>query len=148
MATDILLLGGISFDEWSTPERVPFGGKQAMAVHKLPGGARVVDTLGPDDADIQFAGTVYGNNAYGVADALDALRSTGTPVPLIFAGRFYTVIIQEFHADIERFPQLMRYHISCMIAQNNMAGILGAITSSVTSLVSADISTALSIVGL
>ena len=26
MATDFLVLGGIVFDEWSTPERMPFGG--------------------------------------------------------------------------------------------------------------------------
>jgi hypothetical protein len=28
---------------------MPLGGHQAMAVHKLPGGSRVIDTLGRDD---------------------------------------------------------------------------------------------------
>lgn len=147
MATDILVLGGFAFDDWSTPSRMPFGGKQAMAVHKLPGGARVIDTLGPDEADIQFVGTMYADNAYGVADALDALRISGAQVPLTFAGRFYLVIIENVIVDIERYPQLMRYHISCVVAQNNMAGFLGSIASTVTALVSADMSTAMSLAG-
>lgn len=147
MATDTLILGGIAFDDWSTPERMPFGGKQAMAVHKLPGGQRVVDTLGPDEEDIHFTGTMYANNAYGVADELDALRIAGTQVSLTFAGRFYLVVIAECHVDIRRFPQLMSYHVSCLVVQNNMAGVLGAIASSVSGLVSADMATAMNLAG-
>ena len=29
MATDFLVLGGIVFDDWSTPERMPFGGPRS-----------------------------------------------------------------------------------------------------------------------
>jgi hypothetical protein len=46
--SDTLILGGIAFDSFSTPSRMGAGGKQAMVVHKLPGGARVIDTLGLD----------------------------------------------------------------------------------------------------
>jgi hypothetical protein len=148
MATDQLILGGIAFDNWSTPERMPFGGKQAMAVHKLPGGSRVVDTLGPDENDIMFTGQIYNNGAYGVADELDSMRIAGAQVPLTFAGRFYLVIIAEVHADIRRFPQLVEYHINCLVVQNNMAGPLGAIVSTVSSLVTSDMATALSLSGL
>ena len=146
--TDTLVLGGIAFDDWSTPEKMPFGGKQAMAVHKLPGGSRVVDTLGPDEADIQFIGTMYANDAYGVADALDALRISGAQVPLMFAGRFYLVIVAEALVDIRRYPQLMNYHVSCLVVQNNMAGALGVIGSTVSNLVTSDMATALSLAGL
>jgi hypothetical protein len=82
MTTDTLVLGGIAFDDWSTPDRMPFGGKQELKVHQLPGGARVVDTLGPSEMDIHFTGTMYANNAYGVADQLDAMRIAGNQVPL------------------------------------------------------------------
>jgi hypothetical protein len=148
MSNDTLVLGSIAFDEWSTPERMPFGGKQAMAVHKLPGGARVVDTLGPDEMDIQFTGTMFSNNAVGVADELDAMRKTGTPVPLMFAGRFYLVIVAEARADIKRYPQLVNYNVTCLVVQNNMAGVLGAVVSSVSGLVSADMASAMSLAGL
>jgi len=148
MATDFLVLGGIVFDDWSTPDRMPFGGAHAMAVHKLPGGSRVVDTLGPDEADIRFTGLMYDNNAIGVAETLDALRLNGTQVPLIFAGRFYLVIVARTKVDIRRFPQLIAYDISCLVVKNNMAGNLGSTVSTVTSLVSADLATAMSISGL
>ena len=36
MPTDVLTLGGITFDDFSTPERMMGGGNQAMVVHKLP----------------------------------------------------------------------------------------------------------------
>jgi hypothetical protein len=148
MTTDTLVLGGIAFDDWSTPDKMPFGGKQITAVHRLPGGARVVDTLGPDEMDISFTGMMYENNAIGVADQLDALRKSGQQVPLIFAGRFYLVIVSEVVADIRRYPQLMNYHVTCLVVQNNMAGPLSALPSTVSSLVSADMATALSIAGL
>jgi hypothetical protein len=148
MSTDTLVLGGIAFDDWSTPDRMPFGGKQELAVHRLPGGARVVDTLGPNEADIQFVGTMYANDAYGVADALDALRISGAQVPLTFAGRFYLVIVREVHVDIRRYPQLMNYHVSCLVVQNNMAGALGTVASTVSDLVTADMATAMSLAGL
>ena len=58
MATDFLVLGGIVFDDWSTPERMPFGGQHITAVHKLPGGARVV-TLSGLISGIRFTGVMY-----------------------------------------------------------------------------------------
>jgi hypothetical protein len=57
LATDVLVLGSLAFDDWSTPSKMGYGGRQMTAVHKLPGGARVVDTLGPDEKDIQWTGT-------------------------------------------------------------------------------------------
>jgi hypothetical protein len=148
MATDFLVLGSIVFDEWSTPSRMPFGGSQAMAVHQLPGGSRVVDTLGPIEADIQFTGVMYDNNAIGVAETLDALRLNGTQVPLMFAGRFYLVLVSHVRMDIRRFPQLVEYHVTCLVVNNNMAGNLSSTVSTATSLVSADLATALSIAGI
>jgi hypothetical protein len=57
MSTDTLTLGGIVFDDFSTPHHMPLGGQQAMVVHRLPGGSRVIDTLGPDDDDYSWDGT-------------------------------------------------------------------------------------------
>src|SRR4051812_12743879 len=104
MATDVLILGGIVFDEWSTPEKLPFGGKQAVAVHKLPGGARVVDTLGPDEMDITFGATLWGDGAYAVGLELNGLRQSGTPVALSFGGQFYLVVVQDCVIKLERYP--------------------------------------------
>ena len=83
-----------------------------------------------------------------MSDTLDALRLAGTQVPLMFAGRFYLVIVAKTMVDIRRFPQLVSYDVACLVTQNSMAGPLTSIVSTVTGLVSADMSTALSIAGL
>ena len=66
----------------------------------------------------------------------------------MFAGRFYLVIVAKTKVVIPRFPQLVSYDVACLVTQNLMAGALGAATSTVSRLVSADMATAMSIVGL
>ena len=70
MPLDVLLLGPIAFTDYSPPECMPFGGRQQMAVHKLIGGQRVIDTLGPDDEDIQWSGRFFGAGALSTCLAL------------------------------------------------------------------------------
>lgn len=148
MATDTLVLGNIQFDEWSTPRKICLGGAQAMAVHKLPGGSRVIDTLGPDDDDYHWGGTFYGADAQAKVRELDALRISGTPVPLVWGGNFWTVIVSHFEASPERFPQLWHYEITVVVAVDTMAGALGAITPGIDQLLAADMATGMSLVGL
>jgi hypothetical protein len=148
MATDLFTLGGVVFDEFSTPSEPPFGGSQAMAVHKLPGGSRVIDLLGPDDTDYTFNGVFWGDSAFANAEALDALRVSGQPTVLSWGGRSWLVIVQ--HASIEccRFPNYYKYSVQVVVAQNNMFGALGAFAAGIDDLISADMNNALSIVGL
>lgn len=142
---DVLILGPIIFTDFGVPERMPFGGRQAMAVHKLLGGRRAIDTLGPDDHDIYWRGTFYGNDAYSTCLALDALRAQGQPMPLSFAGQSFVVVIAEFRADIERLPQLIEYSITCVISQNGGQGVLGAIGFGAGSLLSGDLTSAIAL---
>ena len=147
MATDILTLGEIAFDDWSTPDKMMFGGKHAAVVHKLPGGSRVVDTLGADEADIIFRGTFYGEAAFASAQALDAMRAAGQVVPLTFGGQYRLVLIQEALPVIERYPQLVTYTVTCLVVQNPMLGALGAVVSGVGDLVGADMASMMSLTG-
>ncbi|SHG91988.1 hypothetical protein [Bradyrhizobium erythrophlei] len=139
---DVLTLGGIAFDDFSTPSGMGAGGSQAMVVHKLPGGARVIDTLGPDEAPINWSGTFFGNNALATALALDALRAAGNVVALTFAGQYRSVIIDKFSYTIRRLPVWVEYSVSCTVYQNPALGNLTPSTSSVDSLVSSDLGTA------
>jgi hypothetical protein len=56
MSDIVLVLGPVAFSDFEDPERIRFGGAQRLAVHKLPGGARVIDALGPDDTEIGWSG--------------------------------------------------------------------------------------------
>jgi hypothetical protein len=139
MPTDLLTLGGITFDDFSTPERMMGGGSQAMVVHKLPGGARVIDTLGPDEANIVWQGMFYGDNAYATALAVDAMRAAGQVVPLTWGGQFRSVIVDNFIYEVRRMPVWVDYRISCTVTLNPGLGALSAITSGVDALLSADL---------
>lgn len=142
MPTDVLSLAGIVFDSYSTPRKMPFGGRQAMVVHKLPGGARVIDTLGPDEADIAWDGEFFGDNAYATALTLDSIRAAGQVVPLIFGGQTRMVIINEFTPKIRRLPVWVEYFISCTVYVNPGLGVIGSLPTSIDTLVLNDLSIA------
>jgi hypothetical protein len=142
---DTLVLGGIAFDGYSTPRSMMGGGAQAMVVHKLPGGARVIDTLGPDEADIAWEGEFFGNNAYTTALAFDGMRAAGSVVALTWGGQYRAVIVKNFIYKVRRLPVWVEYAISCEVYQNPSLGVVNAITSSVDTLILGDIAVALGI---
>lgn len=148
MATDVLTLGGIVFDDFSTPERVPFGGNQAIVVHKLPGGSRAIDTLGPDDKDIVLQGKFFNDGAYATALALDAMRAAGQVLPLVWGGTYRSVIIASFDPVVIRMPFWVEYSITLTVATNPALGDLTTSTSSMDDLVSSDLSTASDAAGI
>lgn len=115
---DTLRLGNFVFSGFSPPDLLPVGGKQHMQVHKLPGGARVIDTMGPDDDDIAWHGTFFQNDAIDVCVQLDAMRRAGQLITLSFAGQSKQVVIGSFIYSIRRFPMWVEYVISCVVYQH------------------------------
>lgn len=143
MPTDSLSLGGIVFDNYSTPTTMMGGGNQALVLHKLPGGSRAIDTLGPDEAEVTWEGQFFGDNAYSTALALDAIRQAGQVVPLVWGGQFRSVILSNFVYHVRRMPNWVLYNVVCTVYQNPMLGGLGSAISSIDSLVTSDLSLAL-----
>lgn len=143
--SDQLTLGGIAFDDFSTPNEMMGGGRQAMVVHKLPGGNRVIDTLGPDEANVVWHGHFFGNDAYDTALALDGMRASGTVYPLVWGGQFRMVIIEEFIYKVRRLPVWVDYNINCTVYQNPGLGSLGGVIASIDSLILSDLSFGISI---
>ena len=126
---DVLQLGGFTFSGFSPPDLLPIGGKQAMNVHKLPGGARVIDTLGPDEEDITWRGTFFQNDAINVCVQLDAMRRSGRLTTLTFAGQSRQVVVGHFMYSIRRYPMWVEYVITCVVNQQAPSGGGGASTS-------------------
>lgn len=146
MSTDVLTLGGFAFTDYSTPTVMMGGGKQRMIVHKLPGGARVIDTLGPDDDEIRWQGQFFSDTAYEDALLLDSMRSAGGVLPLTWGGQYRSVIISSFIYRVRRLPVWVEYEICCTVATNPMQGDLsagfGGASTAMDSLVSDDLSSA------
>ena len=123
MSDVALLLGPIVFQDFEVPSGINFGGRQRLALHRLPGGSRVIDALGRDDAQISFAGIFAGSDATLRARTLDELRVAGIALPLTWDVLFYTVLISEFHADY-RNGRWIPYRIVCTVLRDEASALL------------------------
>lgn len=108
------VLGPVAFSGFEVPERITLGGRQRLAVHTLPGGARIVDAMGPDDRELGWSGTFSGGHAAERVRQLDRLRRAGLALPLAWDGWRFTVIISDFEADSAN-PWWVPYRISCTV---------------------------------
>ncbi len=112
----------VFFDNLEIPESIPFGGEQRAAIHTLPGGARVVDVMGREDALISWSGMMLGDSALNRARNLDRMRVGGLPWQLTYAEFSYTVIVQRFQGNFERFYKIP-YSISCLVIEDNTSPV-------------------------
>lgn len=110
-------LGPVQFYGLGKPKSMPIGGKQAITIHKLPGGGRVLDAMGPDNADIMWSGYLDGQDASITARTLDKLRQSGQAVTLAWDVFSYQVLVSEFCCDTQHIP--MPYRISCTVIVDN-----------------------------
>jgi hypothetical protein len=140
MSDVALRLGPIVFQDFEVPSGVNFGGRHRLAVYHLPGGTRVIDALGRDDAPISFSGVFTGSDATYRARSLDDLRVAGVALPLTWDVLFYTVLISEFRADY-RNGWWIPYRIVCTVLQDEASALLQPVASLATVVVS-DIGTA------
>ncbi len=135
-----LMLGPIVFRDFEIPSGVNFGGRQRLALYRLPGGTRVVDALGRDDAQIGFSGIFTGSDATLRARSLDELRVSGAALPLTWDVLFYTVLISDFYADY-CCGWWIPYRIVCTVLRDEASAVSPTAVSLATAAL-ADISTA------
>jgi hypothetical protein len=131
----LLQLGGVTLQGFEVPGRVTFGGAQALAVHKLPGGVRIIDAMGRDDADLAWSGVMSGGDASDRAKLLDGMRAAGALLPLSWDQFFYSVIISKLKLDYCS-PWWIYYEISCKVLEDEAqaeADILVSAASSIAS---------------
>lgn len=135
-----LSLGNVTLSAFEVPSVIAFGGSQSLAVHRLPGGVRIVDSLGPDDADITWKGVLSGGGATDRSRALDYLRVSGQPVALSWDEFCYYVVIHELKFSFCN-SWWIPYQIGCLVVDDpNIVGLPE--TVSIIDAVSADLSIA------
>lgn len=123
MPAPYLLLGPILFQDFELPDSIIWGGAQQLTIHRLPGGTRIIDAMGRDDADITWSGIFSGPDATARARALDLMRCDGAPWPLTWDSFFYSVIIHRFEADYRRVNWIP-YKIACCVLRDEAAALL------------------------
>ena len=121
--TVLLTLGGIIFQGFEIPERIPTGGKQALVVQKLPGGSRTINSMGADHRDIAWTGRFRGPNAESRARILDGYRIGGKTFLLQWSTYRYQVIVESFESDYQQ-PFEIPYAINCVVVADESAPVL------------------------
>lgn len=134
-------IGPISLQGFEVPPSVRFGGRHRLAVHKLSGGRRIIERLGPDDDEIAFQGTFSGSNAEARVRAFDNLRLSGEIVWLTWESFRRQIVVKDFVAEYHS-PWWIPYRVRCTVV--HQAGVSIKQTSKISSLISADLTNALS----
>ncbi len=128
-----LTLGPVAFAGFELPSSITLGGRQRLAVHRLPGGVRIIDALGPEPADIGWSGIFTGPDAADRARLLDTMRVMGSSMVLSWDAFLYTVVIENFTADY-RSPWWIPYRLSCTVLQDEATLAVSAIAALAPSL--------------
>ena len=130
-----LLLGPVAFRDFEVPAGIVFGGGQRLAVHRLVGGGRVIDTLGRDDGEIAFSGIFSGSDATLRARLVDELRAAGAILPLTWDVFFYSVVIARFEANYENAAWIP-YRLTCTVLRDEASTVIQTALSLATDLLS------------
>jgi hypothetical protein len=120
-----LTLGGVVFAGFEIPETINFGGDQKLTVHKLPGGKRVIDAMGPDDADIRWSGRFRGESGEQRGILLDFMRRQGQKALLAWGLHRYQVVIRSFEANYQN-PYEIPYSIACTVVVDEAQAVAKA----------------------
>lgn len=118
-----LTLGPVAFAGFEIPSSITLGGRQRLAIHKLPGGLRIIDAMGADPADLAWSGIFTGPDAADRARILDLLRVAGLELLLAWDAFLYTVVIESFEADY-RSPWWIPYRLSCAVIRDEAASAI------------------------
>jgi len=118
-----LTLGPVAFAGFEMPSSITLGGKQRLAIHKLPGGIRIIDAMGADPADLAWSGIFTGPDAADRARILDTMRIAGLQLLLSWDAFLYTVVIDNFEADY-RSPWWIPYRLSCAVVRDEAASLV------------------------
>ena len=113
-----LIIGSLILQGYEVPNHITIGGSQAVTIHKLPGGGRIIDAMGPDDGAVAWRGLFIGPNAAQRARSLDGMRVQGTPQVLSFGDYSFNVIIVHCEYDYQERGAIINYRVKAEIVPN------------------------------
>lgn len=137
MADVVLKLGDFVFERNEIPESIVFGGEQALVVHRLVGGTKVVDAMGDFTGPISWSGWLEGQEALSRARQLATMRAAGTALVLEWSELAFAVVIREFTPDFQRFYKIP-YRITCEVVEDLTLSTAGFGDFSIDDLIDGD----------
>ncbi|MEZ7136820.1 hypothetical protein [Komagataeibacter sp. SM21] len=135
-------IGGLTLTGMEVPDLIRDGGTQQVAVHRLPGGNRIIDAVGNDPDRLELSGRFVGPTAYERALLLKQMRIRGQPVQFTGAGLSLTVKIVQYSFDYQRKGGVIPYRL--VLEQPPQMAVTSAITSSLSALIGSDAASSIS----
>ncbi|MCE2563663.1 hypothetical protein [Komagataeibacter sp. FNDCF1] len=135
-------IGGLTLTGMEVPQFIRDGGTQQVAVHRLPGGNKIVDAVGNDPDRLELSGTFVGPTALARARALKQMRIAGLPVAFSGAGLSLMVRIVQYAYDYRQKGVVIPYRL--VLEQPALAPAAGTLASGLSALVGTDAASALS----
>ena len=113
-----LIIGTLILEGYEVPSRITVGGAQAVMIHKLPGGGRIIDAMGADEGAITWRGVFVGPDAAQRARSLDTMRVQGIPQVLSFGDYTFNVIVVHCEYDYQNRGAVISYRVRTEIVPN------------------------------
>jgi hypothetical protein len=133
-------IGTIDLQDFEVPSSVHFGGRHRLIVHTLSDGRRAVESLGPDDGEISFRGTVSGADADTRIRAINRLRLSGEAVWLAWDSFRYRVVVKSLVMEYEN-PWWIPFRVSCVVVDQE--GVNRSARLTLWAMISADLGSAM-----
>ncbi|MGI4745452.1 MAG: hypothetical protein ACRYGI_03015 [Janthinobacterium lividum] len=121
-----LIIGDLLLQGHEVPGRISIGGAQAVTIHKLPGGGRIIDAMGADQGVVAWHGLFIGPDAARRARTLDIMRQQGAPRILSFGDYTFNVVIVHYEYDYKDRGAVISYRIRCEIVPDPAGNGTGA----------------------
>ncbi|WP_075595566.1 hypothetical protein [Novacetimonas hansenii] len=104
-------IGDLTLTGMEVPDLIRDGGSQQVAVHKLPGGNKIIDAVGNDPDRLELSGRFVGPTAYERALSLKSMRIAGQPVQFTGAGLSLLVKIVQYSFDYQNKGIVIPYRL-------------------------------------
>jgi hypothetical protein len=114
----VVTLGPVQLTGSMLPASISIGGSQALTVHKLPGGTRIIDAMGQDDSTIGWSALLDTAEASTTARLLDKVRRSGTAITLAWDVYSYQVILSKFTCETRLVPP-MKYSLELTVVNDS-----------------------------
>lgn len=112
-----VVLGAFAFQDFEVPETVQLPVRQAVEIHRLIGGERVLDAMGPDYGDIAWEGVMLGAGCETRAQELKALVDAAQAVTLTWGSWSFTVLARALL--LREGYQRIGYALRCAIIRDD-----------------------------
>ena len=110
-----LLIGPVALTGRESPSSIPLGGEMEFHTHKLGGGVRVFDLMGPQERPITIRGKLFGPRAVARARQLDRLRRAGEVLPITWGDMSRFAFISRFECEYEKAGFVLPYSLELTV---------------------------------